>query len=129
MARAGDGAPRSASRQREKIIRVRASAEEHARFSASACRGGHGSIASFLRDAGMRSASGPALPPWAIGELGIIGGALTAFAERAELAGRGKSAQEFRTLSTLIARMQRKLMQEDSDAGEDDPVEAARGGR
>lgn len=113
MARAGDGAPRSASRQREKIIRVRATAEEHASFSAGACRGGHRSIASFLRDAGMRSTSGPALPPWAIGELGIIGGKLTEYAELAELAGSRDSAQEFRALSTRIARMQRKHMEED----------------
>lgn len=129
MARAGDGGPRSASRQREKIIRVRATAEEHAQFSVNARRGGYASLPSFLRDAGMRSSSGPALPPSAIGELGMIGGALTEFADQAEQAGSRDSAHELRVLSGRIARMQRKFMEGDEDAGEGDPVEATRRGR
>lgn len=111
MAKAGDGVPRSAARKREKIIRVRVNDEEHARFCAATRRGAHRSLASFLRDAGLRIASGPAVPPSIIGELGIIGGELSEFAELAERHENQEASKQFRVLSDKIARMQRKLME------------------
>ena len=115
MARAGDGAPRSSTRQRTRIIRVRVAPDEEERVRAIATRRGHATVADYMRDRVLDDA--PALrrlPASLIGEFSVAGGVLTDAAELLEAAGESKLAPRCREASQRIARLQRQLMAEEA---------------
>ena len=112
MARAGDGAPRSSTRQRTRIIRVRVTPDEEERVRTAATGRGHATLADYLRDRALDDAPVPRRPASLIGEFSVMGGVLTDAAELLEAAGESKLARRCREASQRIARLQRQLMAE-----------------
>lgn len=109
MARAGDGAARSAARQRTRIIRVRVTPAEEDRIAAATSRSGHASVAAYLRDRGLRDAPVPRPGAAVIGELGIIGGLLTTAADLLDTNGHDEAALRCRDGSDRVVRLQHLL--------------------
>ena len=112
MTKAGDGAPRSSTRQRTRIIRVRVTPDEEDRVKAVATRRGHATVADYMRDRALEDAPAPCRPASLIGEVGVVGGVLTEAAEFLEAAGETRLATRCREASQRIARLQRQLMAE-----------------
>ncbi|MBV0892966.1 hypothetical protein KTN05_14085 [Paracoccus sp. Z118] len=123
MARAGDGTPRSSTRQRSRILRARVTPAEESRIRAAARRRGYRSVADYIRDRALDDAAPMRMPAAVIGELGILGGIMTETADLLQKAGKKDYAQRCRAASQRINRLQRMLM-EDEDAGEGDHAPA-----
>lgn len=113
MARAGDGASRSCTRQRTRIIRVRVTAAEQEHIEAVARRRGHASVASYLRDCGLQDARPHRSSAAMIGELGIIGSQLTHSADLLKGSGHDEDARRCREGSHRIVRLQHMLIGEE----------------
>lgn len=125
MASAGDGAPRSSTRQRSGILRARVTPLEECRIRAAARRRGYRSAADYIRDRALDETASMRVPGVMIGELGILGGIMTETAALLQKAGKKEDAQRCREASLRIAGIQRRLM-EDEDAGEGDHAPAPR---
>lgn len=111
MARAGDGAPRAATRQRTRILRVRVTPAEEDRIEAATRRDGYRSVADFLRARALQAPSARDVPPLVIGELGTVGGTLTQAADLLHEAGRKNEALRCRNASQRLAWLLRRLME------------------
>lgn len=112
MARAGDGAARSAARQRTRIIRVRVTPAEQDRTAAAASEHGYASVAGYLRDRGLQGVRAHCPGAAVIGELGIIGSLLTTAADLLEQKGEDEAALRCRDGSHRIIGLQHLLMGE-----------------
>ena len=128
MAKAGDGAPRSSTRQRTGILRARVTPVEESRIRSAARRRGYRNAADYIRDRALDETPSMRVPGVVIGELGILGGIMTETAALLQTAGKKEDAQRCREASLRIAGIQRRLM-EDEDAGEGDRAPAPRPAR
>lgn len=128
MGKAGDGLPRSSTRQRTRIMRARVTPDEESRIRAAAHSRGHRSAADYLRERALEDTPGTRVPASVIGELGILGSIMAEASAVLQRVREDEAALRCSKASQRIARMQRLLM-EDEDAGEGHRAPAPRPGR
>ncbi|MEE2860076.1 MAG: plasmid mobilization protein [Paracoccus sp. (in: a-proteobacteria)] len=114
MARAGDGRPRSAARQRTVVLRFRVSDEEHGRIRAAAAAGRHANTAAYLRACALHAGPRPVPAARLVGGLGLIAGRLAAITRLAERGGMAAIIAEANEAEAALAACLRDVMAEDA---------------
>ena len=105
MARAGDGRPRSSTRQAEERVSFRLTAAQKAAFIAARKASGRRSTGDWLLDLIDRSGDAQdAVQLWAVGEVAELSADLLPLLQRVE---RTPAAQKDTNLRAQIARLQR----------------------
>lgn len=122
MAKAGDGTPRSQTRKLDTMISLRVSTADKRRFADVATRLGYDRFASYHLDCLRRGAGLCGRKErMIVGHLGGIAGDVQSLARTLDDASRPDASQDLREINQRIADLQREIMIEGSDAGQEDP--------